>query len=592
MSISTDIRKISSGLSLMAMIGFGVWAGTSYGNEIALNQGWLDVDSDIVVILNRAKDSIRLMRASEAETLDGICHNKTALSLICSGFGFSAEGNGLRYKSNFVLEGGVLEETWSIALATKTRTGGNNYILEDSKATTDSSLPDFNKPSKQTINRLSDYFGVVLTDEPTISKANQPDQIIEQHSIEYAGVYELTDDLPGLVGIRVAGQDVWISDDDILVKERGLPKGIYALKSDSGRARKIVIQGKPSLTTNPDDSSTPGNVDNIGQTLQWNYFIFEETDSHYLVGVNDAITVENASKVIKGWVPKNQVVEWDNRIGLEFNSDFTAGGTVDRVVIYELGHGSKSGPRTKGKLLADKKSLLAKMTAESPRHLFLGSRSENKEIQLQVYCMLPECGSIPPQVSARLGWVPADQSSDNAHVEFSVLINKIGLRKLITRMSDLAESLYFSEGWSHDHLDSLQHVLVELLTGDQREEGEEMLDYLQRVRGIPVISRILKSSSKELVKWVQTSDANRIELTQYLRKKQIVLEALLAEGVATSGKWLDHVGHFEHQINTENEITFWFDQMRMPGKPGKSASQIDALTQQQVHAWLSAKLLP
>ena len=43
----------------------------------------------------------------------------------------------------------------------------------------------------------------------------------------------------------------------------------------------------------------------------------------YLVGLNEAALIDNAHNVIQGWVREDRVLEWNNRIGVEFNPNDT-----------------------------------------------------------------------------------------------------------------------------------------------------------------------------------------------------------------------------------------------------------------------------
>jgi hypothetical protein len=54
-------------------------------------------------------------------------------------------------------------------------------------------------------------------------------------------------------------------------------------------------------------------------------YIYKEKDigqqTFYLIGLNESVNIDNAHSVIQGWVKKDKVLEWNNRIGVEFNKN-------------------------------------------------------------------------------------------------------------------------------------------------------------------------------------------------------------------------------------------------------------------------------
>jgi hypothetical protein len=64
-------------------------------------------------------------------------------------------------------------------------------------------------------------------------------------------------------------------------------------------------------------------ISNQSKLFQMRYIYKEKeinNQKFYLVGLNESTSKNNAHNVIQGWVKEDKVLEWNNRIGVEFNS--------------------------------------------------------------------------------------------------------------------------------------------------------------------------------------------------------------------------------------------------------------------------------
>jgi len=102
-------------------------------------------------------------------------------------------------------------------------------------------------------------------------------------------------------------------------------KALLATNIEALAGNDLVIDKKNDLQVNIYYAPTQDKryISTQSKLFQMRYIYKEKSINgrkFYLVGLNESVNIDNAHNVIQGWVREDKVLEWNNRIGVEFNS--------------------------------------------------------------------------------------------------------------------------------------------------------------------------------------------------------------------------------------------------------------------------------
>ncbi len=191
-----------------------------------------------------------------------------------------------------------------------------------------------------------------------------------------------------------------------------------------------------------------------------------------------------------------------------------------------------------------------------------------------------------------IGYVAQKNQNGVKQIEEKVLMSKRDVERLKVQVSELAEAVYFAGTDTREETKNTILSVIKELTGDKPRRNETISKFIRKRAGIPVQTRMLEFSVKELIDRIRDSRPKAVELAKYLRKKEILLEQVIGEEIYKIDAWREEDGTYDYDAAGEKrEYLFSLEQPLVERLEDAKLGKI-LKTSQKTHVWLPLEYLP
>jgi len=325
-------------------------------------------------------------------------------------------------------------------------------------------------------------------------------------------------------------------------------------------------------------------------------YSFAKTDKAILVGKSNRFTKKSSNKILIGWIRRDNIAMWNNRMAIEFNKlNFQERKKCGLGKIY---YSQSALTRRNSNDIFIEEEGTDKYLPHYARRFPVLDVSNNgemiKTVATKVYdSMIKTKQELELKKTRKLvnynisimGYVNKYNQCKQKQIAVRVLMKKEEIELLKTALQRLANHLVYFIPDSFDIFDDAIYRLVKSLTGETINQNENISSFITKMNLLPFKTKLLNKSIYELKNEIQYNRAKRMNLAKYLRERVLKLEEVSREKMIYIEKWDDHIQTFEWE-STNNNIPYFFS----INHPYSSQDKLDNFKKR--YAWVPLEYFP
>nr|VFJ59876.1 MAG: hypothetical protein BECKFW1821B_GA0114236_10526 [Candidatus Kentron sp. FW] len=332
-----------------------------------------------------------------------------------------------------------------------------------------------------------------------------------------------------------------------------------------GNQTSVVYYDSPNLSGTPLGSSSTFEV----------RYIFKATNKAVLLGRVERAHSSNAKDVLVGWIDKENIIEWNNRIGVEFNKGNWE--ERKRCGVGKIYSTERDARKRKGHVFEEGKG-----NEGLPHYAYRYPLLDTNPRQ-GIYKIAYIIGN-----AVEKGFVHEKDKCGNDLIEFKFLVERNVLEGLKVGMYLLSDTVrdFDNSSESIDRFEEVVTKVVRALTGDKIERDDEIAEFIEKRKTLPIRTGFLKRSPQELIDFSRDPN-NRERFVKYLLERVIRLEQVIREQNMELERWDSE--DMEWLYNPGDKRIPYFFSLEQP-LPKRGKLEMDYSKRR--HAWVPLEYFP